>query len=336
MIIFNDQVIQDQIKLFTFRAGIFLTVISAALYSSIWLLIDNEILKTYLALSDVITDFVFCVAYSAISLVVSHYVFKGLGCYPGVRWGFVYCIILAVINGLIAVVMNETSDFALASIGYTLFDIREMYTYAILVTVVSGIYIIMVFKSNSHLIRRGKQLTKISTFGEEDMTQNIYSTLNGIVESEAETSSIFLSHLSKVYRHIVQNISVDLIDLCEELDFIDSYIYLMKLRHGDGIFVNIDNALRTFNHRIPPASLQLLMENAIKCNMFSPERPLMIEILYSDGHIVVSNSKLPTVGDAVSADISHANIISRYSSLSTKAIRINDTEYYYSVSLPLL
>lgn len=291
---------------------------------------------TYLVLADFITDFVFCIVYSIISLVLSYYVFRVLGCHSGIGWRFIYCVLLVSINSLIAVVMNETSDFAFASIGYSLFDIREMYTYAMLVTIVSGIYIIMVFKGNSDLMTEDRRVTNLSTVRDKDVPDNIIRTFHSVVESEPETSCIFLSHLSKVYRYIVQNISVDLIDLCEELDFIDSYAYLMKLRHGEGIFINIDKALRTSGDRIPPASLQILVENAVRCNVFSPEHPLKIEIMRSDGHIVVSHSKLPQVSVAKSAHTSHANIISRYSLLSAKEIRIKDTEHYYSVSLPLL
>ena len=99
---------------------------------------------------------------------------------------------------------------------------------------------------------------------------NNFNTLSELIESEPETASDFLSHLSKVYRHIVRNLNVNLIDLRDELKFIDSYFYLMKLRHGEGIKVNIDSELRTSNYKIPPASLQLLGENAITHNAFSP------------------------------------------------------------------
>lgn len=165
---------------------------------------------------------------------------------------------------------------------------------------------------------------------------NNFSTLSELIESEPETASDFLSHLSKVYRHIVRNLNVNLIDLRDELKFIDSYFYLMKLRHGEGIKVNIDSELRTSNYKIPLASLQLLVENAIKHNAFSPEQPLIIDIRAENDYLIVRNLKRPLERPAESTGIGQSNIANRYALLSSKEIRIENSDHFYSVSIPLL
>jgi len=165
---------------------------------------------------------------------------------------------------------------------------------------------------------------------------NNFSTLSELIESEPEAASDFLSHLSKVYRHIVRNLNVNLIDLRDELKFIDSYFYLMKLRHGEGIKVNIDNSLRTSGYKIPSASLQLLVENAIKHNAFSAEQPLIIDIRAEKDYLMVRNLKQPLEHPAESTGVGQSNIASRYLLLSSKEIRIEDSDHFYSVSVPLL
>lgn len=165
---------------------------------------------------------------------------------------------------------------------------------------------------------------------------NNFSTLSELIESEPETAGTFLSHLSKVYRHIVRNLNVNLIDVKDELKFIDSYVYLMKLRYGEGIHINIDKSLRLCKGKIPPASLQLLVENAFKHNAFSKESPLIIDMMLDEERIVVRNLKQPLVSAAESTGIGLANIVSRYSLLGAKEVEIEDAEHFYSVSLPML
>lgn len=134
----------------------------------------------------------------------------------------------------------------------------------------------------------------------------------------------------------MRNLNVNLIDLRDELKFIDSYFYLMKLRHGEDIKVNIDSELRTSNYKIPPASLQLLVENAIKHNAFSPEQPLIIDIRAENDYLIVRNLKRPLERPAESTGIGQSNIANRYALLSSKEIRIENSDHFYSVSIPLL
>lgn len=110
----------------------------------------------------------------------------------------------------------------------------------------------------------------------------------------------------------------------------------MKLRHGEGIKVNIDSSLRTWGYKIPPASLQLLVENAIKHNAFSVERPLIIDIRAEKDYLVVRNLKQPLACPVESTGVGQSNIASRYSLLCSKEIRIEDSDHFYSVSVPLL
>lgn len=343
----------NRIKIFNFRKGLLLAVISYALYSVLWLLLDSEVFIITNSISEIMVDFLVCSCFSFLSLAVCHLIFKILRFHTGFKWSLIYGCVLFLVNNLIAFVMNRSFEWMYGETHDPLFEVQGIYTFAMVSTLISSIYIITAFMNHYNRAIEDKHETEILLMKEKEIALeaqlsslkmqinphflfNNFSTLSELIESDPETAEVFLSHLSKVYRHIVRNLNVNLIDVRDEVKFLDSYIYLMKLRHGEGIIIDIDGALRSSGRKIPPASLQLLVENAIKHNAFSSERPLMINIACEDDRLVVSNLKLPLASAAESTGIGQSNIIGRYSLLSEKEVRIEDTENYYSVSLPLL
>lgn len=344
---------QNRIKIFSLRNGVLLTVISYVLYTLLWVIMDDEILSYDDSIRGILTDFVFCTLFSFVSLAFCHLIFRILRFHTGFKWSLIYGCVLFIMNNLIAMAMNKLGDWAYGETNNDIFEIQGLYTYAMLATLISSIYIISAFMNNYNQAVEDKQNAEMMLMKEKEVALeaqlaslkmqinphflfNNFSTLSELIESDAATASVFLSHLSKVYRHIVRNLNVNLIDIKDELKFIDSYVYLLKLRHGDGIAVNIDRELRASNGKIPPASLQLLVENAIKHNAFSSENPLMIYIMRDKNNIVVRNLRKPLVSAVESTGVGQANIIRRYALLSSNEVRIDASEHYYSVSLPLL
>lgn len=347
------RMVRNRIKIFSIRNGLLLAVISYALYTLLWLLIDNNVFIYTNSISEIIVDFLVCSFFSFLSLAISHLTFKILRFHTGFKWSLVYGSVLLLVNNLIAIVMNQSFEWMYGETQDPLFKVQGIYTFAMVSTLISSIYIITAFMNNYNKAIEDKHDTKMMLMKEKETTLeaqfnalkmqinphflfNNFSTLSELIESEPETASLFLSHLSKVYRHIVRNLNVNLIDIKDELKFIDSYVYLMRLRHGEGIMITIDEELRNNNGKIPPASLQLLVENALKHNTFSVEKPLKIDIMFEDDRLVVRNQKRHLLSAAESTGIGQANIIKRYSLLSAEKVLIEDSENYYSVSLPLL
>lgn len=344
---------RNRIKIFSLRNGLLLAIISYALYTLLWLLIDSKVFVYNNSVSEEAVEFLICTLFSFLSLATSHLIFKILRFHTGFKWSLIYGCSLFLLNNLIAIAMNKAFEWMYGETQDPLFEVRGIYTFAMVSTLISGIYIITAFMNNYNKAVEDKHKTEILLMKEKETTLeaqfnalkmqinphflfNNFSTLSELIESDPETASIFLSHLSKVYRHIVRNLNVNLIDVTDELKFIDSYVYLMRLRHGDGITITIDDELRRSNGKIPPASLQLLVENAVKHNAFSAETPLEISIVREDNRLVVRNLKRPLLSAAESTGIGQANIISRYALLSTEEVRIEDSDNSYSVSLPLL
>lgn len=166
---------------------------------------------------------------------------------------------------------------------------------------------------------------------------NNFSTLSALIEVDKELALTFVENLSRVYRYMIQNIHHDTITLQKEVKFIESYIYLMSIRHSNNVVVNINISPEHLQKRIPPITLQLLIENALKHNIATTSQPLYISITTHDNTLQVTNTlqRLANLAPS-SSKIGLANIKARYSIVSGKEPVITETSHAFTVTLPLL
>jgi len=166
---------------------------------------------------------------------------------------------------------------------------------------------------------------------------NNLSTLSGLISEDRELAESFIAHLARVYRYMIINIHSDTVSLEKELKFIRSYIYLIKIRHAENVDVRIDIPDIYLQKRIPPITLQLLIENAIKHNVATEAHPLKITIFISGGRIVVSNTlqRLPNTS-LTSSKVGLENIKSRYRIVVGSEPEVVETETEFVVSLPIV
>lgn len=164
---------------------------------------------------------------------------------------------------------------------------------------------------------------------------NSLSVLTTLVYKDADESAEYVTQLSKLYRYMLDKNNSSLVELEKELKFLDSYIYLMKIRFKERLSfsINISDTTKT-NSYIPPNTLQLLVENAIKHNKFSSEKPLNIEISESHENIRVSNNLDNRMQIAESSGIGLENIKLRYELLGGKHIQIQESPNQFIVTLP--
>lgn len=165
---------------------------------------------------------------------------------------------------------------------------------------------------------------------------NCLNALSNLVYKDADTSARFIAQLSTVYRYLLFSQERKIVSLQEELEFIDSYLYLLKIRFGENISIIKDITADTDKFHIAPATLQLLIENAIKHNVVSSKSPLRIKIASSNGLISVSNNLQEKQVKDPSSYVGLKNIVSRYEFLSTKAVEITKTENEFIVKIPLV
>ena len=164
---------------------------------------------------------------------------------------------------------------------------------------------------------------------------NNFSILADLIEVNPEKASAYLMDLSKVYRYTLSHLDHGTVSLQEELDFLKRYLAMLQERFGDGIQVRIATEAANLRGSVPPAVLQMLIENAIKHNEHTREHPLVVDISAEGNDICISNPKrlLPKVD---STSVGQHNIVERYRLLTRKKVRIVETDNNYSVTIPLL
>ncbi|CAN5127452.1 hypothetical protein BH09BAC3_BH09BAC3_27780 [soil metagenome] len=165
---------------------------------------------------------------------------------------------------------------------------------------------------------------------------NSFNVLSSLVYKDADASSKFIEQLSNVYRYLLYNQDQKLIRLRDELEFIDSYIYLLKIRFQENVSIiqRIPEEMKELF--IAPATLQMLMENAIKHNVVSKKNPLEIRIEVIDSHIEVANNFQPKEVKEPSTNLGLQNIRNRYDFLVGKdAVSIRNGREFV-VRIPLI
>ena len=166
---------------------------------------------------------------------------------------------------------------------------------------------------------------------------NSLSILSSLVEIDTKLSVQFINRLSKAYRYILDQRDNEQVSLKTELDFIESYTFLLNIRFDDRlkVVINVPEAART-RYQIAPLTLQLLVENAVKHNQMSDEDPLTVTIALVGETLRVSNpiQLRPSSGDSTGMGLQ--NISSRYRLLTDQPVRVGEHNGDFVVIIPLL
>lgn len=165
---------------------------------------------------------------------------------------------------------------------------------------------------------------------------NSLNTLSSLIPRDPELSERFITKFSTIYRYVLDKADKDMVGLDEELGFIDDFFFLQKIR-DDGkinLHVNVDNPQR---YSVIPVSIQLLVENALKHNAVSRERPLNINIyLENDDTLVVENNIQKKISLEASSKVGLKNLRERVILAIGKEIIIQEGPENFLVKLPIL
>jgi two-component system LytT family sensor kinase len=166
---------------------------------------------------------------------------------------------------------------------------------------------------------------------------NSLNTLISEIEYNPSNAVRFTSNLSDVYRYILRFQEQQLVSLRSELDFLQGYIYLHKVRLGDYLSVDCQIPESYLDDQLPPLTLQLLAENIIKHNMFYAGKPITIHIKVepNEEYLVVRNELRPKL-DVPSSGKGLQNLSMRYRLLCEKDIIVEKSELFFTVKVPLL
>ena len=165
---------------------------------------------------------------------------------------------------------------------------------------------------------------------------NSLNVLTSLIEENPKNAQKFTTSLSKVYRYVLEQKSKELVTVDEELNFARTYMSLLKMRFEDSIIFEIPDQASNPESKVVPLSLQLLLENAVKHNMVTTNKPLHIKI-YEDGdHLVVMNNLQLKQIVKKSTGVGLENIKQRYQLLSNRKVNINQREKDFAVAIPML
>lgn len=166
---------------------------------------------------------------------------------------------------------------------------------------------------------------------------NSLNTLTTVIAEDQVAAISFTEKLSEVYRYILQNKERDLVSLEEELEFVRSYLFLLKMRYPDNLLFEFKIEKEHLELSIPPLTLQMLVENAIKHNIVSKSKPLHIELYIENrSSIIVKNNlqKKESLGKSTKTGLD--NIKKRYKILGGREIDIITTVDNFMVAVPLI
>jgi len=180
------------------------------------------------------------------------------------------------------------------------------------------------------------QLNALKTQVNPHFLFNNLNTLIAVIPDNPQQAVDFVQQLSKVYRHILEVKDEKAIPLKDELDVLKAYAFLLKTRFSNSLDIHIDVADEKMQKKIVPLSLQLLMENAIKHNIVSAEKPLTIDVYAVNGTLVVSNNLQKKNQVFESTGIGLDNIRNRYKLLSDKIVQVTESSSSFTVSIPLI
>jgi len=165
---------------------------------------------------------------------------------------------------------------------------------------------------------------------------NSLNTLAFLIDLENEPAQEYLARLSDVYRYVLDTRHRTTVSLADELAFLDDYLYLNQVRYRQGLEVVKDLSPESQQRQIPALSLQLLVENAIKHNEISQERPLSIHIASEEEAITVSNNKQPKSALAKSTQVGLKNLEEQYRLLILPPLEVVDEPGRFTVRLPFV
>jgi sensor histidine kinase YesM len=165
---------------------------------------------------------------------------------------------------------------------------------------------------------------------------NNLNVLSTLITKDPDKADEFIEEMSSVYRYLLRNNEENLTPLQEELNFIDSYNHLLKTRFGEGFQteIHVDEQLKSYT--LPPMTLQLLVENAVKHNIVSPEQPLKLQLYTENEHLVIKNNLQPRTKTVHSAGVGLENIRSKYKLLNQPAVKVNQSTTDFTITLPLI
>ena len=165
---------------------------------------------------------------------------------------------------------------------------------------------------------------------------NSLNVLSSLIEENPDNAQKFTTSLSKVYRYVLEQRDKELVTVQEELAFAKTYMNLLKMRFENSISFELPNDFENAEAKVVPLSLQLLLENCIKHNIVSQQKPLHIKIYIENNELIVENNKQKKEVLQDRKGVGLQNIVNRYAILTDRKVSVLETDDIFALKLPIL
>ncbi|MEL6719103.1 MAG: histidine kinase [Bacteroidota bacterium] len=200
-------------------------------------------------------------------------------------------------------------------------------------------------QENAQLQLRNTQLEKANVLSQIEVLKeqlnphflfNCINILTALIPQDSERAVTYTNNFAKLYRKLLEVKDQTIVSLEQELEFTNKYISLQKTRFEDSLIVKLDIPNNKMRDCLPPFTLQLLVENAIKHNIISSSTPLTITIEVIDNQLIVSNVLQERKGVRNSTGIGLNSLIGRYKLLTSEKPTFQKSDDRYIASVPLV
>lgn len=238
-----------------------------------------------------------------------------------------------------------------ALLGLKLYPDWTNFVYNVLITVLSIIPIAAIYEiiyfyqrwkttyveaEELRKINLQAQLESLRTQVNPHFLFNNLNALSSLIQSNPRQASTFLDELSSVYRYLLQTNHAPVSPLRDEVQFIQAYIHLLQTRFGPALTVQLSIPEQWLAYQLPTLSLQTLLDNALKHNVVSATRPLLVRVSVQNGQLVVENNRQKKTLAVATRRGGLDALFQKYQLLGQPPAEVVQTEAVFRVQLPLL
>lgn len=180
------------------------------------------------------------------------------------------------------------------------------------------------------------QLESLKTQISPHFLFNSFNALQSLIDQSPEQARAFIQELARVYRYVLDKKDEMVVPVRDEIAFIRSFLFLNHIRFGNSLTADIQLSDKDQDGFIPPLTLQLLVENAIKHNVISQSRPLHIEVYREGGQIIVRNNLQRRSDASPLSGIGQSNLTARYELICDRKPIFTMTADSYIAQVPVL
>ncbi|MHC0441271.1 2TM domain-containing protein [Flavobacterium sp. 3-210] len=165
---------------------------------------------------------------------------------------------------------------------------------------------------------------------------NSLNVLSSLIEENPDNAQRFTTSLSKIYRYVLEQKDKELVSVEDELSFAKTYMNLLKMRFENSLFYELPSTAINPDAKVVPLSLQLLLENTVKHNVVSEQKPLHIRIFIDGDYLAIQNDfqKKEVLQDRQGVGLQ--NIVNRYGIVTNRKVLVEQNEETFTVKIPIL